>query len=218
MEKEEILEGLRRAVKEYDNELAERLAKEAIKAQLDPVEVIEEGPGKALKEVGDMFGKGELFLPELMAAAQAAETSIKLLNEEIMKRAQTRKSLGKFLIGTVAGDIHSIGKNIVATMLRVAGFEVIDLGVDVPTEVFIEKVKEVKPDVIGLSALLTTTMNEQKKIIEKLIENGLRDKVKVIVGGAPVSPEWAEEIGADACSLDAQDAVEKTIKLIHDKT
>jgi corrinoid protein of di/trimethylamine methyltransferase len=168
-----------------------------------------------LKEIGDMFGKGEIFLPELMAAAQAAEASVKVLNEEIAKRAQTRKSLGKFLIGTVAGDIHSIGKNIVATLLRVAGFEVIDLGVDVPAEVFIEKVKELNPDIVGLSALLTTTMNEQKKIIEKLDEQGLRAKVKVMVGGAPVSQQWAKEIGADACGLDAQDAVEKAIKLIN---
>jgi len=145
MEKEEILEGLRKAVKECDAELARRFAEEAVKAQMNLAEVIENGPAKALKEVGDKFGRGELFLPELIAAAQAAEASIEILNKEIKRRAQTRKSLGKVLIGTVAGDIHSIGKSIVATMLTVAGFDVIDLGVDVPTEVFIEKVKELKP-------------------------------------------------------------------------
>jgi len=136
-----------------------------------------------------------------------------VLDEEITKRAQSRKSVGKVVMGTVLGDVHSIGKNIVATMLRVAGFDVTDLGVDVPTEVFIQKVKELKPDILGLSALLTTTMDEQRKIIIRLKEEGLRDKVRVMVGGAPVSPEWAREIGADSVGLDAQDAVEKALRL-----
>lgn len=214
MEKE-ILKGLRRAVREYDAELARHLAEEAIKAQMDLVEVIENGPVKALKEIGDKFGRGELFLTELIFAAKAAESSSEILNEEIIRQGQTKKSLGKILIGTVAGDIHSIGKNIVATMLRVAGFEVIDLGIDVPTEVFINKVKELKPDIVGLSALLTATMNEQRKIIEKLAENGLRTKVKVIVGGAPITPQWAEDVGADAYGFDAQDAVKKTMFLLN---
>jgi corrinoid protein of di/trimethylamine methyltransferase len=166
-----------------------------------------------LKEIGDKFACGELFLPELVAAGQAGEASIAVLDEEITKRAQSRKSVGKVVIGTVLGDVHSIGKNIVATMLRVAGFDVTDLGVDVPTEVFIQKVKELKPDILGLSALLTTTMDEQRKIIIRLKEEGLRDKVMVMVGGAPVSPEWAKEIGADSVGLDAQDAVEKALRL-----
>jgi corrinoid protein of di/trimethylamine methyltransferase len=166
-----------------------------------------------LKEIGDKFACGELFLPELVAAGEAGEASIAVLDEEITKRAQSRKSVGKVVMGTVLGDVHSIGKNIVATMLRVAGFDVTDLGVDVPTEVFIQKVKELKPDILGLSALLTTTMDEQRKIIIRLKEEGLRDKVMVMVGGAPVSPEWAKEIGADSVGLDAQDAVEKALRL-----
>lgn len=210
----EILEQLRKAIKEYDVDQAKHYSQEAIKAKMDSTEVIKNGPAMVLKEIGDKFANGELFLPELVAAAQAGEASIAVLNEEITKRSQTRKSLGKYVIGTVSGDVHSIGKNIVATMLRVAGFDVIDLGVDVPTDLFIQKVKEVKPEFLGLSALLTTTMDEQRKIIIRLREEGLRDKVKVMVGGAPVSSEWAKEIGSDAVGLDAQDAIEKALKLL----
>ena len=214
MASKKILDQLKKAIKEYDVDQARHYAEEAIKAKMDATEVIRNGPAMVLKEIGDKFANGELFLPELVAAAQAGEASIAVLNEEITKRSQTRKSLGKYIIGTVSGDVHSIGKNIVATMLRVAGFDVIDLGVDVPTDLFIQKVKEVKPEFLGLSALLTTTMDEQRKIIIRLREEGLRDKVKVMVGGAPVSSEWAKEIGSDAVGLDAQDAVEKTLKLI----
>jgi len=214
MASQEILEQLKKAIKEYDVDQARHYAEEAIKAKMDATEVIRNGPAMVLKEIGDKFANGELFLPELVAAAQAGEASIAVLNEEITKRSQTRKSLGKYIIGTVSGDVHSIGKNIVATMLRVAGFDVIDLGVDVPTDLFIQKVKEVKPEFLGLSALLTTTMDEQRKIIIRLREEGLRDKVKVMVGGAPVSSEWAKEIGSDAVGLDAQDAIEKALKLL----
>ena len=214
MGKDDILERLRRAIKEYDVDQAKRCSQEAIEAKMDPTEVIKDGPAIVLKEIGDKFANGELFLPELVAAAQAGEASIAVLNEEIAKRSQTRKTLGKYVIGTVAGDVHSIGKNIVATMLRVAGFDVTDLGVDVPTNVIIEKVKELKPEILGLSALLTTTMEEQREIMKRLTEEGLREKVKVMVGGAPVSPAWAKEIGADAVGFDAQDAVEKALKLL----
>ena len=214
MGKDDILEQLRNAIKEYDVDQAKHYSQEALKAKMDPTEVIKNGPAIVLKEIGDKFANGELFLPELVAAGQAGEASIAVLNEEIAKRSQSRTSLGKYVIGTVSGDVHSIGKNIVATMLRVAGFDVMDLGVDVPTDVFIQKVKELKPQILGLSALLTTTMGEQRKIIIRLKEEGLRSKVKVMVGGAPVSPEWAKEIGADSVGLDAQDAVEKALKLL----
>jgi trimethylamine corrinoid protein len=218
MNKDEILEQLKKAIKEYDADQAKHLSEEAIKAGLDPTEVITKGPALVLKEIGDKFACGEIFLPELVAAGQAGETSIAVLNEEISRRAQTRKSVGKVVIGTVMGDVHSIGKNIMATMLRVAGFDVVDLGVDVPTELFIQKTKELGPDILGLSALLTTTMDEQRKIIIRLKEEGLREKVKVMVGGAPVSPEWANEIGADSVGLDAQDGVEKALKLLGKQT
>lgn len=215
MGEEKILENLIKAVKGYDVESARRFAEESIKAGIDPAEVIEKGPAKALGEVGEMFGKGELFLPELIAAAEAGQAAIEILNKEIAKQAKTRKSVGRVLIGTVEGDIHSIGKSIVATMLQVAGFEVFDLGVDVPTRVFVEKTKELKPNIVALSALLTTTMVKQKEVIDALIKAKLRDKVKVLIGGAPVTGKWSEEIGADAYGRDAQEGVENALKLMH---
>jgi trimethylamine corrinoid protein len=214
MDKETILEQLRKAIQEYNIDQAKHFSEEAIKGGLDPTEIIKKGPASALKEIGDKFSCGELFLPELVAAAQAGEASIAVLNEEISRRAESIESLGRVVIGTVFGDVHSIGKNIVATMLRVAGFDVTDVGVDVPGDTFIQKVKELKPDILGLSALLTTTMDEQRKLVTRLKEEGLRDKVKVMVGGAPVSPEWGREIGADAVGLDAQDGVEKALRLL----
>jgi corrinoid protein of di/trimethylamine methyltransferase len=178
---------------------------------------LEEGLAKALREVGDRFGRGDAFITELIAAAQAMEAGAAVLNEEIARRGASRRAVGRFLIGTVEGDIHSIGKNIVATMLSAAGFEVIDMGVDVKTEEFIERVREVKPDILGLSALMTTTMMKQRDVIEALRAAGLREGVKVIVGGAPVTEDWAEEIGADACGPDAGSAVKTALGLMEGK-
>lgn len=214
MKKEEFLKRMEEAVKAYDEEEARRLAEEAVRMGLDPVEALEQGLAKGLREVGDRFGRGEAFITELIAAAQAMEAGAEILNREIERRGAAREAVGRFLIGTVEGDIHSIGKNIVATMLKAAGFEVIDIGVDVPTQTFVEKVREFKPDILGLSALMTTTMMKQKEVIEALREAGLRDQVKVIIGGAPVTEEWAREIGADAVGLDAASAVEASLKLI----
>ncbi|MFQ6053849.1 MAG: B12-binding domain-containing protein [Candidatus Bathyarchaeia archaeon] len=209
-----ILEELRDAVLDYDEDRVRSLAEEAVGMGVDPVEALEDGLAKALREVGDRFGRGEAFVTELIAAAQAMEAGAAVLNEEIARRGASRRSIGRFLIGTVEGDIHSIGKNIVATMLQAAGFEVIDLGVDVPTEVFVEKVREVGPDILGLSALMTTTMTKQREVIDALREAHLRGGVKVMVGGAPVTEEWVEEIGADACGLDAGNAVNVALHLI----
>lgn len=217
MEREELLERMREAVKAYDEEEARRLAEEAVRLGIDPVETLEQGLARGLREVGDRFGRGEAFITELIAAAQAMENGAEILNREIERRGATRKAVGRFLIGTVEGDIHSIGKNIVATMLKATGFEVIDVGVDVPTELFVEKVRELRPDILGLSALMTTTMTRQKEVIEALKEAGLRDHVRVIIGGAPVTEEWAREIGADAVGLDAASAVEASLRIIGDK-
>ena len=211
---ERILEGLREAVLYFDEDEARRLSEEAVNLGLDPVEVLEEGLAKALREVGDRFGSGEAFITELIAAAQTMEAGAEVLNKEITKRGVTRRSVGRFLIGTVEGDIHSIGKNIVKTMLVAAGFDVMDLGADVKTQLFVEKVREFKPDILGLSALMTTTMTKQREVIEALEEAGLRDGVKIIVGGAPVTEAWVEEIGADACGLDAGSAVKNALKLM----
>ncbi len=211
---EDILRELGEAVQDFDDELARTLALRAVEAGVDPVMALEEGLAKALREVGDRFGRGEVFITELIAAAQAMEAGAEVLNEEISKRGASRKAVGRILIGTVDGDIHSIGKNIVKTMLTAAGFEVFDLGVDVPTDVFVEKVRELGPDILGLSALMTTTMVNQREVIEALNDEGLRGGVKIIVGGAPVTEKWVEEIGADACGLDAGSAVKVAQELM----
>jgi trimethylamine corrinoid protein len=211
---EKILEGLREAVLYFDEEEAKKLAQEAVDMGLDPVIVLEEGLAKALREVGDRFGTGEAFITELIAAAQTMEAGAEILNREITRQGAKRKSAGKLLIGTVEGDIHSIGKNIVKTMLTAAGFEVIDIGTDVNTQTIVEKVREHHPHILGLSALMTTTMVKQREVIQELERTGLRDTVKVIVGGAPVTEAWVHEIGADACGLDAGSAVINALKLM----
>jgi corrinoid protein of di/trimethylamine methyltransferase len=211
---EDILKQLGEAVLNFDDELAKNLSQRAVEEGVDPVEALEEGLAKALRDVGDRFGRGDAFITELIAAAQAMEAGAEVLNEEIVRRGASRRAIGRFLIGTVEGDIHSIGKNIVATMLSAAGFEVIDIGVDVTTETFVEKVREIKPDILGLSALMTTTMTKQGEVIEALRAAGLREGVKVIVGGAPVTEDWVEEIGADACGLDAGSAVQIALGLM----
>jgi len=216
MKNKSIFEKLSEAVRDYDNDRARLLAEEAVEKGIDPVEALEEGLAKALREVGDRFGRGEAFITELIAAAQAMEAGAEVLNKEIARRGASRKSVGKFLIGTVEGDIHSIGKNIVTTMLRATGFEVFDLGADVSTNVFVEKVRELKPDILGLSALMTTTMTVQREVIAALSEAQLRKDVKVMVGGAPVTEEWVNEIGADSFGLDADSAVSEALRLVEE--
>ncbi len=214
MSEAEIIEGLKKAVLNYDVEAAAELAKKAVDAGIDPVKAIEEGLAAGIREVGEKFGRKEIFLPELIMAAETMNSGLKVLEPEIKKRKTERKSMGKVLIGTVAGDIHDIGKTIVAAMLTANGFEVIDLGVDVPTETFVEKVKEHQPQILALSALLTTSMPMQKEVIEALEKAGLRDKVKVMIGGAPTSREWAKEIGAEGYGANAAEAVEIAKKLV----
>jgi trimethylamine corrinoid protein len=211
---EQILSDLREAVLYYDPEEAKKLAQKALDMGVDPVIALEEGLARPLREIGDRFGTGEAFITELIAAAQAMEAGAEVLNQEIVRRGATRKKVGTFLIGTVEGDIHSIGKNIVATMLSTAGFEVIDLGTDVPTQTFIDNVKKHRPDLLGLSALMTTTMTKQKEVIDALKDAGLREGLKIIVGGAPVTEDWVKEIGADACGFDALSAVETSLRLM----
>ena len=211
--KEEILQKLAECVMNYDVEATIAVAQEAIKVGVDPVEAIEQGLAKGVKEVGEKFGKKEIFLSELIAAAMAMSEGVEVLKRAIPKGVEIKR-LGRFMIGVVSGDIHDIGKNIVVAMLLAAGFEVIDLGVDVSVENFVEKVKELKPDIVGMSALLTTTIPEMKKAIDALKENGLRDKVKVMVGGGPVTESYAKEIGADEWGADAVDAVNKARRLV----
>jgi corrinoid protein of di/trimethylamine methyltransferase len=214
MSAENIIKRLKRSVLDYNTDEAVSAAKDAVKLGVDLLKVIEEGLAKGIREVGEKFANGEIFLPELVMAAETMKRALEILEPELRKEKRERKALGKVLLGTVAGDIHSIGKTIVASMLTANGFEVYDIGEDVPAEKFVEKVKELKPDVVGLSALLTTTLPEQRTVIEALKKEGLRDKVKVIIGGAPASMEWAEEIGADGYGADAAEAVEVVKRLL----
>jgi len=203
-----ILKNLRDAILNYDIDGAIKAAKDALEVGVDPIKAVEEGLTKGIKIVGDRFGAGEVFLTELMVAAEAMKRAMAVLEPAIRERGEkAKKPLGKVVIGTVEGDIHDIGKNLVSVMLSVEGFEVIDLGVDVPTEKFVAKVKEVKPDILAMSALLTTTMTKMEEVIKALEKENLRGKVKVMVGGAPVSEEWAKKIGADGYGADAMEAV-----------
>jgi len=211
MENEKMYEDMAKAVIDGVPDRARALAGEALEAGLDPLEAIDKGFKPGMDVVGEGFANGELFIPDLMMSGEAMKTAIATLEPELLKRRQQRDVLGKVVIGTVQGDIHEIGKTLVATMLAANGFEVYDLGVDVSAKQFVDTVREVGADVVGLSALLTTTILNQEEVIVNLKEAGLRDKVKVIIGGVPASPEWAEEIGADGYAENATDAV-KVVK------
>lgn len=211
---EELIKKVVDAILEYDPEKTAEAVNETLNAGVPPLEIMEKGVTQALKEVGKMFGEGKIFLPELIMAGEAGKAALSILEPKIKERKETIKSYGKILLATVEGDIHDIGKSLVGAVLMANGFEVIDIGVDVPTDKLVEKVKELKPDVVGLSALMTTTMLNQEKVVKKLEEAGLRDAVKVIVGGAPVTEEWAKKIGADAYGADAMDAVKKIKELL----
>jgi len=194
------------------------LAGEALRAGVDPLAAIEQGFKPGMDVVGEGFARGELFIPDLVMSAEAMKAAIAALEPEMLRRKQQRQVLGRVVIGTVQGDIHEIGKTLVATMLAANGFEVRDLGVDVSPQRFVDAVREANADVVGLSALLTTTLLNQETVILTLQEAGLRDQVKVIIGGVPASPEWAEEIGADAYAENATEAVEVVKKLVEAKT
>lgn len=202
MEREKaILERLKEAVANLDIEGVKKACKEAIDAGIPAYKCISEAMAKGLEIVGERYERGEYFLADLVVAGEAMKEGMKIL-EPYLRTGEVER-LGRVVIGTVRGDMHDIGKNIVATLLSGAGFEVIDLGVDVPTEVFVEAVRKHKPQIVGMSALLTTTMIEMENVIKALENAGLRSKVKIIIGGAPVSKEYAEKIGADAYARDA---------------
>ncbi len=209
-----ILEELRAAVIEGDTEKSMTFAKKALESNIPPLDAITKGLAKGVKEVGDLFSEGEVFLVELVMAGDAMKAGMSVLLPAIKESKTEMTSPGKVMIGTVQGDIHSIGKDIVGTLLEADGFEVVNLGEDVASDVFVEKVKEHKPNILGLSSLLTATMPAQKDVIKKLKTAGLRGDVKVIIGGAPTTQEWADEIEADGWAGDAVSAVKLVKQLI----
>lgn len=212
MSKEELLKEAMDVIVRYDKSKAEEIAKRALAEGMDPVEVINKGFKVGIIKVGELFGRGEIFLPELIQAAEAMKAAVSILTDALPKGAQEKK--GKVVIGTVEGDVHDIGKSLVVSLLQANGFEVYDLGRDVPIQQFIEKAAEVEADIIGSSALLTTTMEGQRKIEEELRKKGLRERYKTMVGGAPVTQRWADRIGADAYAEDAVEAVKKAQELL----
>jgi corrinoid protein of di/trimethylamine methyltransferase len=211
---EELFNAMRQSVIDGDAEQAEALARQALERGIDPLDAINKGFVQGVNYVGQQFGCGDMFLPDLVLAGEAMKTAVAVLEPEMQKRGSQRQMLGKVVLGTVKGDIHEIGKTLVATMLSASGFQVYDLGVDVPIEKFAQKAREVDADIVGVSALLTTTMTGQKSVIEALDDMGLRPKVKVMVGGAPVTRSWAQEIGADGYSEDAIGAVTEAKRLV----
>jgi len=203
----ELFKQMAESIIDGDSEEAEALAVQSIEKGIDPLEAINEGFVKGVNHVGDEFSDGNAFLPELIMAGEAMKAAVSTLEPEMAKRGTERQVLGKVVIGTIHGDIHDIGKTLVGTMLSAAGFKVFDLGVDVPVITLVEKAIEEDANIIGVSALLTTTMVKQRDVVEALEDMNLRSKIKVMVGGAPVTRDWVTEINADGYSEDAMGAV-----------
>jgi len=207
-----ILDSLRASVIEGDAAQAPALVKQAMDAGLPPEQILNEGLISAMAQVGKLFEEGEFFVPEMLIAARAMKAGLGLLRPSLA--AANVKAVGKVVIGTVQGDLHDIGKNLVAMMLEGAGFEIVDLGTDVSPQKFVDAVRQHQPQLVGLSALLTTTMPKMKDTVEALKEAGLRDRVKVMIGGAPVTDKYAGDIGADLYAPDASSAATRAKQLI----
>jgi len=204
---EELLKAMAQSIIDGEADVAADLAKQAIDAGMNPLDAITNGYMLGVNDVGDSFACGNVFLPELVMAGEAMKAAIAVLEPELKKSGTSRDILGKVVLATVEGDIHEIGKSLVGTMLTAAGFEVYDLGVNVPADKIMAKVEEVEADIVGLSALLTTTMVRQKEVIEAMDKKGMRNKTRVMVGGAPVTSDWVQKIEADGYSEDAIGAV-----------
>jgi corrinoid protein of di/trimethylamine methyltransferase len=208
---EEIVTRLKNAVINYEMETIADLAKQAVDQGVDPLVAIEKGLAEGIQTVGERFGKGEIFLPELVMGAEAMKAALAVL-EPAVPAGQHRATAGKVLIGTVQDDIHEIGKNLVSTMLSSNGFEVVDLGVNVPAQDFLKKAGELKPNIVAMSALMTTTMPRMAEVIAPLKKGD--PAVKTIVGGAPVTDVYAKEIGSEGYSGDASGAVDVAKRLV----
>ena len=214
MSTEAILEKLRTALIDQDEDAVNKIVKEGLDDGVDPVAIMNDGLAPALMEIGESFAKEEMFLPELVYAAEIAMSVVEELEKTLGSGADKMEKRGRIVFVTVEGDVHDIGKKLVSMLLRAFGYEVIDGGVDVPNAEVIDLVKKERPDIVALSALLTTTMPAMIEFIEMAKEAGIRDQIKVMVGGAPVSRDWAMKIGADGYSEDASTAVIEANKLL----
>ena len=213
MSKETLIKEAIDSMIKYDEAIATDVMNRAI-AEDCAVEVLSEGFSAGIREVGDLFGKGRVFLPELMLAAEVMQKVSDILDAEMAKKGDVAEKKGTMILATVQGDVHDIGKGIVASLIKTQGIEVVDLGRDVPAETIVDKAVELNADLIGTSALLTTTMGECKKLEDMLKERGIKDQFKTLIGGAPVTERFAKRIGADAYGEDAAEAVEKALALL----
>ncbi len=212
MSETNILESLQELMIELNEEKVINLVEQALADKLDPFSLID-SLSAALNTIGERFSEGNCFIPELIKSGQIFEKTMAIVEPEL-KGKKARESKGLVIVGTVKGDLHDLGLKLVSLTLSIAGFEIINLGKDIPTETFIDKVKELNPQILGLSALLTTTLEQQNEVIKALKDQNLRDNVKVMIGGAPVTQNWADSIGADCVGFDAIDALEKARTLI----
>ena len=213
----DTLSAMRQSIIDGAPDTASGLAQEAVASGLAPIDAINNGFVPGMHDVGEQFARGQMFLPDMMASAEAMRAAMAVLDPELKKLGTERPMAGVVLLGTTKGDIHEIGKILVGTMLTAHGFQVHDLGVDVAGEKFAAKARELKADIVGVSALLTTTMRNQKGVVDALEKEGLRSHVKVMVGGAPVTRRWADEIGADGYAKDAMSAVALAQELMQQK-
>jgi corrinoid protein of di/trimethylamine methyltransferase len=211
---EELFKQMAQAVIDGDDDEAASLAQQALDQGVAPLEAINKGFTPGMDVVGELYSTGEYFLPDLILGGEAMKTALAVLEPALKASGQVREVLGVVVLGTVKGDIHEIGKSLVGSMLAANGFEVYDVGIDIEASEFVAKAQEVKADIVALSALLTTTMLHQRDVIEHLAEAGLREQVKVMVGGSPVTQGWADQIGADGFAEDAATAVVAAKKMM----
>jgi trimethylamine corrinoid protein len=214
MEKSEWFKKAAQSILDIDGDAAKEIAQKSLEDGMDPLEMINEGFSAGIRKMGDLFDRGEVFLPGLLIGSEAMTAAVEILEAALPEERQQAK-LGVIVIGTVEGDIHDIGKGIIVTMLRVHGYEVHDLGRDIPIDEFVKKAQELNADVVGSSAMMTTTQIGQKKLEEALKQAGLRDKVKTMVGGAVATDHWAKRIGADFFGETPQDTIDKLAKILN---
>jgi trimethylamine corrinoid protein len=210
--------AMRQSIIDGAPDTASSLAQQAVSGGVAPIDAINNGYVLGMHDVGEQFARGQMYLPDMMASAEAMRAAMAVLDPEMKKLGTARPMAGVVVLGTTKGDIHEIGKILVGTLLTAHGFRVHDLGVDVAGEKFAAKAQELNADIVGVSALLTTTMRNQKGVVEAIEKAGLRPSVKIMVGGAPVTRRWAEEIGADGYAKDAMSAVELARQLMEQKT